>query len=159
MKNIFIISLSLVALSAGAGLGLSALHQSTVPTQVSVLATPQIETGANGFAIPTYVPNILKFTAVLAALTSPDLDSGIISDDPAPTIGPVLVIAPEKDIESVSVTPSKGPIVTPRAVVAAQPAQYRTNTQASVVARSAQPAVVRERTATNKLEYIVGVYR
>ena len=159
MKYKLIITFFLAALSVGAGIGLSALHQSSVPTQVSVLSTLQIDTSENGFVIPTYVPDILKFTAVLAALKSPDLDIGIISNDPAPTIGLVIDVVPEKDIEAVSVTPSKEPIVTPGAVLAAQPAQVRTKTQASVVARSAQPVVVQDRTTTNRLKYIVGVYR
>ena len=159
MKYSLILSLSLVALSAGAGLGLSALHQSTVPTQVSVLTTLQIETGASGFIIPTYVPDSTQSMAVLAALTSPIFDSEIAIDNSNPTNDPVIDVVSKKEIESVYVTLGKEPMVSPRAIVAARSAQISTKPQASVVARFAQPAVVQEHIATNSLKYIIGIYR
>lgn len=159
MKHSLSLSFSLVALSASAGLGLSALHQSTVPTQVSVLGTPHIETSENGFIIPIYVPDSTQSTAVLAALTSPSFNREIAIDNFTPTNDLAIDIVPEKEIEAVSVTLSKELMVSRRAVVVAKPAQVSTKPQASVVARFVQPAVVQEHIATNSLKYIIGIYR
>ena len=118
MKNIFVLSISLVALSAGAGLGLSALHQSTVPSQASVLSTPLIETGANGFVIPTYVPDATQSVAALETLTTPDLESDNVVFDTLSTATaipstPAIEVA-TPDVPNVE---SEEPFVSPKAIV------------------------------------------
>mgnify|MGYP006076568285 FL=1 len=165
MKNIFVLSISLVALSAGAGLGLSALHQSTVPSQASVLSTPLIETGANGFVIPTYVPDATQSVAALETLTTPDLESdNVVFDTPSTATAIPSTPAIEVATPDVPNVESEEPFVSPKAIVRATPNRK----PASVVTRAAitmprivlQPAVQeRAAEATNSLKYVVGVYR
>lgn len=157
MKHTFILSLSLVALSGGAGLGLSALHQSTIPTEVTVLSTPALETGATGFVIPEFVPDVVApRVATLQTLTAPVSEDDVTFE--SASLGDLLTTAIEK------------PITAPIATVATPTQKPRVKRQ--VVTRSVQPVLTAPRTvspsagqqerataATNRLEYIVGVYR
>lgn len=72
MKKVALLSLSLVALSGGAGLGLSALHEFNMNVQTSALATPDNIQADSGFIIPDHVPDVAQFVAIAPSLPAPD---------------------------------------------------------------------------------------
>jgi hypothetical protein len=71
MKNTVLLSLSLVAFSGTAGLGLSALHEFNMNVQTSALATPDNMSADSGFVIPEYVPDAAQFAAFAPTLAAP----------------------------------------------------------------------------------------
>lgn len=169
MKKIAILSLSLVALSGGAGLGLSALHEFNMNVQTSALSTPDSIPADSGFVIPDYVPDATQFAAFAPSLPAPSVfeapspapvetaalgDIEITPEVKADAVAPAtraIQLAPEvrKAIKQVA-APTRS--VTPRAV-AKRPAS-----EAPVFVAQA-PAFVHTPDAATRIDYVIGVYR
>lgn len=169
MKHTFILSLSLVALSGGAGLGLSALHESTIPTEISVLSTPALETAVTGFIIPEFVPDVAPrrvaalevfedtVTDAVNDRTNDDTPLGDLTEDDVvsvPTEQPT-----QRETDAVVYEATEEPFE-------AQTASVNLPVRKSkVVARPilnvSQPEAPQriEASAKTSLKYIVGVYR
>ena len=166
MKNVAILSLSLVALSGGAGLGLSALHEFNMNVQTSALSTPDNIPADSGFVIPDYVPDAAQFAAFAPALEAPtvfeapalepietaalgtfDLDDV----EAAPEAEAATPLAPAVREAIAPLTRSIKPQTAPRAV-AKRPA-----VEAPVFVAQA-PAFVHTPDAT-RIDYVIGVYR
>lgn len=157
MKNIAILSVSLVALSGTAGLGLSSLHEFNMNVQTSALATPDSIPAESGFVIPDYVPDTTQ-----AAHVAPTLDAPTVFETPtAPVetaaLGDIAVDPmPEVEAEPVPLAPAvreaiKAPAktpITPRALA----------TQAPVFVDQAQSFTHTPGVST-RVDYVIGVYR
>jgi hypothetical protein len=148
MKKIAILSLSLVALSGTAGLGLSALHGYNMDVQTSALSTPDNIPSDSGFVIPEYVPDAAQFAAfALAPVTTATLGDTVIT----PEVAAPTPLAPAV----------RAAIKSPGAV-ASPSAKAKTLKTADINV----PAYVAETQsfahtpdAATKIDYIIGVYR
>ena len=158
MKKIAILSLSLVAISGTAGLGLSALHEYTSNMQTSALSTPDNIPADSGFVIPDYVPDAAQFTAFAPTLDAPEQSL-------APVLAPVETAAlGDTAIEPVTAAPAP---ITPavRAAVVAPGAVMGPSTKARMP-KPATPTYAAEvqsfahtPDAATRIDYIIGVYR
>lgn len=165
MKNIAILSLSLVALSGGAGLGLSALHEFNMNVQTSALSTPDSIPADSGFVIPEYVPDAAQFAAFAPSLPAPAVFE-------TPALAPVqtaalgdIEIAPDltEEAATVAVTPKLAPavrkaITPPTRSLAPRKAAVRPAPEAPVFVAQA-PAFAHTPDASTRIDYVIGVYR
>jgi len=150
MKNAAILSVSLVALSGTAGLGLSALNEFNVNVQTSALSTPDSLSAESGFVIPDYVPDVAQFAAFAPTVATPELFE-------APVVAPVetaalgdLEIAPDAS-EAAPFAPAVRKALA-KSVGASKP------TSAPIfVAQTA--ALIHTPDAATRIDYMIGVYR
>ena len=176
MKKVALLSLSLVALSGGAGLGLSALHEFNMNVQTSALATPDNIQADSGFIIPDHVPDVAQFVAIAPSLPAPDaVEAPVIEPVQTASLGgidPESINEPGTDDidRTVEDTPNdpQPPVVVARAPVA-QPTARRNGQDADVYRRTpgfASSVVSRAAVATPapsireaRLDFVIGVYR
>lgn len=169
MKNIALLSLSLVVVSGGAGLGLSALHEFNMNVQTSALATPDNIPADSGFVIPDHVPNAAQFATLAPSLPAPDVvDTPAFAPIETAALGDIEL----DQIESPNDEPDVPTVVrvSPRAV----PVQVERRTGQDVDVRKAPKAVVRKTpnivarapaliqapsVVQARLDYVIGVYR
>ncbi|MEP1963693.1 hypothetical protein [Tateyamaria sp.] len=168
MKNVVILSLSLVALSGGAGLGLSALHEFNMNVQTSALATPDNIPTDSGFVIPDHVPDAAQFATLAPTLPTPQVIE-------APALAPVETAAlGDFDLNQIEVTPEAtkvAPIapavrkaiaapakVIKRRAAAKRPAAKRPAVEAPVFVAQA-PALLGKQGSAARIDYVIGVYR
>jgi alpha-beta hydrolase superfamily lysophospholipase len=158
MKNLFAFSLTLVAFSGGAGLGLSALHDYSTSVQTATLAAPELQNdAASGFVIPQFIPVVTA-----AAVTAPALPSAISVAAPEPDLQMSTLIRPRMRSDMVA---ALAPAVETRAV--ARSAQVFTlSPRAKARAKAPSTDYVSQAFITidgfapqNGPEYVVGVYR
>lgn len=161
MKKIAILSLSLVALSGTAGLGLSALHGYNMNVQTSALSTPDNIPSDSGFVIPDYVPDAAQFAAFAPALVAPEKSE-------APGLAPVVTatlgdtaITPEVAAPTPLAPAVRAAIKSPGAVVSPS-----AKAKALKTADITVPAYVAETQsfahtpdASTQIDYVIGVYR
>lgn len=166
MKKIAILSLSLVALSGTAGLGLSALHGYSMDVQTSALSTPDNIPSDSGFVIPDYVPDAAQFAAFAPALVAPEKSE-------APGLAPVVTatlgdtaITPEATTPEVAAPTPLAPAV--RAAIKSPGAVVSPSAKAKALktADITVPAYVAETQsfahtpdASTQIDYVIGVYR
>lgn len=101
MKQIIAYSLSMVALSAGAGVGLSVLHDHSMTFETAKLSAPEVTTdAATGFVIPDSVPavSLVSYSAPTAPVVEERIDVA-----PQPVVAPVIVT--ETPVEPIAETP------------------------------------------------------
>ncbi len=154
MKHVALLSVSLVALSGTAGLGLSSLHDFNMNVQTSVLATPDSIPAESGFVIPDYVPNSDQFTNV-----APTLDAPAVFEKPAAPVETAALgdfdIAPEEAPAAVQLAPEvREAIKAPTRSIA---------NKASATPAPASLGKTRSFThtpdASTRIDYVIGVYR
>ena len=100
MKQLIAFSLSMVALSAGAGVGLSVLHDHSMSLQTAKLSSPEVVTdAATGFVIPENVPTVslVSYSAPTAPVVEDRID--IV---PEHVVAPVIVPSAPADIRPVT---------------------------------------------------------
>ena len=161
MKKIAILSLSLVALSGTAGLGLSALHGYNMDVQTSALSTPDNIPSDSGFVIPDYVPDAAQFAAFAPALVAPEQSEALgLAPITTATLGDIA-IAPEVAAPTPLTPAVRAAIQSPGAVVSPS-AKAKTLKTADITV----PAYIAETQsfahtpdAATKIDYIIGVYR
>ncbi len=165
MKNVAILSLSLVALSGGAGLGLSALHEFNMNVQTSALSTPDNIPSDSGFVIPDYVPDAAQFAAFAPTLVAPTVfEEPALEPVQTAALGDLENVAPEASIEpEVELTRSFAPavreaIAPPAKAVKRRTVAKRPSTEAPVFVAQA-PAFVHTPDAATRVDYVIGVYR
>lgn len=165
MKSTFALSLSLVAFSGGAGLGLSAYHDFSTSVQSASLEQPEIiNDGSSGFVIPNYVPaiNASMSASVLAAPTRPAVfkTPDLSSQTEQPTL--VALNGPAVDAETIA------PLAAPKKNFVKQESAPKFIRQAKPQAASASTVAASGPQAFNDFEefvpknapkYVVGVYR
>ncbi|MEP4553714.1 MAG: hypothetical protein ABJR46_09315 [Tateyamaria sp.] len=165
MKNVVILSLSLVAISGGAGLGLSALHEFNMNVQTSALATPDNIPTDSGFVIPDHVPDAAQFATLAPTLPAPQVIE-------APALAPVETAAlGDFDLNQIEVAPEVAPIapavrkaiaapakVIKRRAAAKRPAAKRPAVEAPVFVAQA-PALLGKQGSAARIDYVIGVYR
>jgi len=166
MKNIAILSLSLVALSGGAGLGLSALHEFNMNVQTSALSTPDNIPSDSGFVIPDYVPDAAQFAAFAPTLIAPTVfEEPALEPVQTAALGDVDDIAPKvvQDQPEQGASRSFAPAVREAVATAARTPERRStakrpSTEAPVFIAQA-PAFVHTPDAATRVDYLIGVYR
>lgn len=121
MKNTFALSLALIAISGGAGFGLSAFHDFSTSVQTVSLEAPEIiNDGSSGFVIPQHVPassalmstSALSAPALPALFEKPELTSKTLPADQSPTLA--ALTGPEVSVETIA------PLAAPRKSFAQQ---------------------------------------
>lgn len=155
MKHVAFLSISLVALSGTAGLGLSSLHDFNMNVQTSALATPDSIPAESGFVIPDYVPEADQFTSV-----APTLDAPAAFETPAAPVETAalgdLDMVPQDVPAAVQLAPEVRKAVTAPATRSFTPK-----------ARAAETSVFVDQTqsfthtpdASTRIDYVIGVYR
>ena len=152
MKHVAFLSVSLVALSGTAGLGLSSLHDFNMNVQTSALATPDSLPAESGFVIPDYVPETDQLTGVAPALDAPatfeaptaPVETAALGDfDIAPEEAPAAFqLAPEvREAINVPTRSITGSSSVPKAPLG----QTRSFTHTP--------------DASTRIDYVIGVYR
>ena len=155
MKHVALLSVSLVALSGTAGLGLSSLHDFNMNVQTSALATPDSIPAESGFVIPDYVPDADQFTNV-----APTLDAPAAFETPTAPVETAALgdfdIAPDQAPAAVQLAPEVREVI-------------KTPATRSLTAKSraAETSVFVDQTqsfshtpdASTRIDYVIGVYR
>ena len=150
MKKAAILSVSLIALSGTAGLGLSALNEFNVNVQTSALATPDRLPAESGFVIPDYVPDAAQFAAFAPTLATPQLFE-------APALAPVETAAPG-DLEIGPGASEAAPFAPAVRKALANPVGASKPVSAPIFVAQA-PALIHTPDAASRIDYIIGVYR
>ncbi|WP_299154018.1 hypothetical protein [uncultured Tateyamaria sp.] len=166
MKRTFILSLSLVAFSAGAGFGLSALHDYSTPLRTATLISPDVRGNAgSGFVIPDHVPASFTATTFTPEFQEPTADSDVIS--PKLRTQDVSNVRPRGRSDAVAMLAAADTTAKPaiRQQVVARVIPHTTNRRAKAKAFAptgyATRSFISDESAAprNAPEYIVGVYR
>ncbi|MEM6371397.1 MAG: hypothetical protein AAF727_01265 [Pseudomonadota bacterium] len=162
MKNVAILSVSLVALSGTAGLGLSALHEFNMNVQTAALSTPDDIPADSGFVIPDYVPDAGHFSALAPSLDAPTVfEAPALAPVETATLGDFDIIpdaAPDAQAE-----PEQQQLAP---VVREAVKQQTRSITPRVLAEPAAPIFVEQAPAllgtpgsSARIEYVIGVYR
>ncbi|MEO0402593.1 MAG: hypothetical protein AAF214_09490 [Pseudomonadota bacterium] len=175
MKSMFALSLSLVAFSGGAGLGLSILHDYSTSVQTAALASPEIQSDAtSGFVIPQHVPSVtlpsLAAPALpqpVAAATAPVIELPALTTQTAATVRPQMRSAAVAALATPKAqTKPAQALPTARAAVKKQPQRSDVyNPRAKARAQAPTGYVAQAFTTLDGLaprngpDYVVGVYR
>ncbi|MEX0364778.1 MAG: hypothetical protein AB3N22_01830 [Ruegeria sp.] len=174
MKQLIAFSLSMVALSAGAGVGLSVLHDHSMSLQTASLSSPEVvKDTATGFVIPENVPTVslVSYSAPAAPVVEDRIDIA-----PQHVVAPVIVPAaptddarpvtrPGADVADTNVAPlPEADAVMTQVKRAFAPSVQTFNSAAPLsTTRSSfidQGLGVSERMTENaRPKYVVGVYR
>ena len=158
MVRIYAISLTLIAASAGAGFGLSALHGMNLDDQPQIINTASLAPTDSGFLIPEFVP--VQPTAPALAPLTPSLTPSATA--PAAVLDAALWIDPgvsrrpaPRGAEALSAWQD----AQPRAVIpnAATPRGVTPSTSTQAIAVRMAPA--RVVAPAREPDYLVGVYR
>lgn len=166
MKNIAILSFSLVALSGTAGLGLSALHEFNMNVQTSALSTPDNIPADSGFVIPDYVPDAAQFAAFAPSLAAPQVfETRALEPVETAALGDIeldVIEAAPATAEPQAAT-QLAPAVRKAIVKTAKTVKYRKAAkrpavEAPVVIAQA-PAFAHTPDASTRIDYVIGVYR
>ncbi|WP_299733498.1 hypothetical protein [uncultured Tateyamaria sp.] len=159
MKHVALLSVSLVALSGTAGLGLSALHEFNMNVQTSALATPDNIPADSGFVIPEYVPDAAQFTALAPALKAP-----VVPETPA--LAPVETAAlGDFEITPEDVAPeASAPVTAPLAPAVREAIRPPAKSLGKTRSFKTAPVIVDQALthtpdAATRIEYVIGVYR
>lgn len=155
MKHVALLSVSLVALSGTAGLGLSSLHDFNMNVQSSALATPDSIPAESGFVIPDYVPDADQFTNV-----APTLDAPAAFETPT---APVETAA----LGDFDVTPEEAPAavqLAPEVREAIKVPKTRSITGNASASKATAPlgqtrSLTHTPDASTRIDYVIGVYR
>lgn len=166
MKNVALLSVSLVALSGTAGLGLSSLHEFNMNVQTAALATPDSIPAESGFVIPDYVPDADQFTHLAPALEAPTVfETPAAPAEPVETaaLGDFDITPEEADVEVEAAAPVAAPLAPAvrKAIKAptAKPVTPKARaTQAPVFVDQAQ-ALTHTPGVSSRIDYVIGVYR
>lgn len=166
MKRIFALSLSLVAFSGGAGLGLSILHDYSAPVQTAMLTSPEIEgNAASGFVLPQYVPTVSAAAVTvptLPALTAPTEPQAATDTHQRPRLRPASVIAlatPEVAPTPFAVLPTARPSVTRSVQVEQYQPRAKAKARAPITYDAPTFGFIERVTPDTRPDYVVGVYR
>ncbi|MFL4472320.1 hypothetical protein ACERZ8_21440 [Tateyamaria armeniaca] len=159
MKNVAILSVSLVALSGTAGLGLSALHEFNMNVQTAALATPDSIPADSGFVIPDYVPDTAQFTALAPTLEAPAVVE-------APVLAPVVTAAlgdfevtPEEIAPAAAAPVELAPAVREAARPLTRSIAPKSKAASAPVFVEQTQAFAHTPNASTRIDYVIGVYR
>ncbi|MEO0381331.1 MAG: hypothetical protein AAF252_13765 [Pseudomonadota bacterium] len=163
MKNVAILSVSLVALSGTAGLGLSSLHEFNMNVQTAALATPDSIPAESGFVIPDYVPDADQFAHVAPALEAPTVFETPAEPVQTAALGDFDITPEEAQTEVEAAAPVAAPLAPAvREAIKAPAAKPITPkaraTQSPVFVEQAQ-ALTHTPGASARVDYVIGVYR
>lgn len=163
MKNTVILSLSLVALSGGAGLGLSALHEFNMNVQTAALSTPDNMPADSGFVIPDHVPDAAQFASFAPMLVAPEvIDEPALEPVRTAALGDIEITPQEaapQAVEPAPLAPAVRKALTPAAkAVAPKKVAKRPAIEAPVFVAQA-PAFAHTPDVTTRIDYVIGVYR
>lgn len=167
MKHIAFLSLSLVALSGGAGLGLSALHEFNMNVQTAALSSPDNLPADSGFVIPDYVPDAAQFAAFAPTLAAPELfEEPALEPIETSALGDIEITpeaaAPKAAPEAVKAAPLapavRKALAPPPKVRKPRQVAKRPSNEAPVFVAQA-PALLHTPNAATRIDYVIGVYR
>lgn len=163
MKKIAFLSLSLVALSGGAGLGLSALHEFNMDVQTSALAAPDALPADSGFVIPDYVPNAGQFSAFAPELVAPEMaNEPVVPSAVTASLGDITVVPAQQETTPMAPAVRESFAEVAKSVAKIRPAErpILRRTEARYAPATAAPAQSFAHTQdSTPLKYVIGVYR
>ena len=155
MKHVAFLSVSLVALSGTAGLGLSSLHDFNMNVQTAALATPDSIPAESGFVIPDYVPEADQFANV-----APTLDAPTAFETPATPVETA-------GLGDIDIAPQDAPAAVQLAPEVREAIKAPATRSITAKARAAETSVFVDQTqsfthtpdASTRIDYVIGVYR
>jgi len=159
MKTVALLSVSLVALSGTAGLGLSALHEFNMNVQTEALATPDSIPADSGFVIPDYVPDAAEFAALAPSLDAPaEFETPAFEPVETAALGD-LATTPQEIAPQATAPVQLAPAVREATRPLSRSITPRVKATSTPVFVEQAQALIHTGNAATRVDYVIGVYR